>query len=67
VCRRYCCDWRLAVLLAERRMPAAARVQCTLLRLAVAALLVSGAATQRVNVQISDHVQHEARSNEIDW
>jgi hypothetical protein len=43
------------------------RVQCTLLRLALAALLLSGAATQRVNVKISDHVQQDARSNEIDW
>ena len=44
-----------------------ARVQCTLLRLAFAALLLAGAATQRVNVQISDHARQEARSNEIDW
>jgi hypothetical protein len=44
------------------------RVQCRLLRLAaLAALLLSGAATQRVNVKISDHVQQDARSNEIDW
>ena len=45
------------------RMPA----RCTLLRFAVAALLLCSAVSQRVNVKISDSAHQEARSNEIDW
>ena len=46
-----------------RRLPA----RCTLLRVAVAAVLLCSAVSQRVNVKISDSAHQEARSNEIDW